>query len=301
MDDRLRLIAAVAASQHGAVSAAQISAHDVSTSLRSKWERTGLIERLGPRSFAVVGSTPTFERALTSGRFDLEPSGVVAGRAGARLHGLDGFALSDAEFLVPRADRHRTTTGLVCASGRPLGGDTLMVAGFRCLTVERLILESPLFGFCRAETENAIDSAIRRRLTTEQRLRDRVARDHRPGVNGSRVLLDALVDAGGESSLERSFLRLVRQAGIARPLLQKTFRSDGRTVARVDAFFAGDVVVEVSGHGTHATRRQRQVDAQRHTELTLRGLRVITFTYEDIRHRPGWVIARIREALAIAA
>jgi len=301
MDDRFRLIAAVAASQYGAVSTAQISAHDVSTSLRSKWERTGLIERLGPRSFAVVGSTPTFERALTSGRFDLEPHGAVAGRAGARLYGLDGFAVSDAEFLVPRAERHRTTAGLVCASGRPLGSDTITVEGFRCLTVERLILESPLFGFSRAETENAIDSAIRRRLTTEQRLRDRVARDHRAGVNGSRVLLDALVDAGGESSLERSFLRLIRQAGIARPVLQKTFRADGRTVARVDAFFRGDLVVEVSGHGTHATRRQRQVDAQRHTELTLRGFRVITFTYEDVRDRPEWVIARIREALAIAA
>jgi len=127
MDDRFRLIAAVAASQYGAVSTAQISAHDVSTSLRSKWERTGLIERLGPRSFAVVGSTPTFERALTSGRFDLEPHGVVAGRAGARLYGLDGFTVGDAEFLVPRAERHRTTTGLVCASGRPLRGDTIMV------------------------------------------------------------------------------------------------------------------------------------------------------------------------------
>jgi len=301
MDDRFRLIAAVAASQYGAVSAAQISAHDVSTSLRSKWERTGLIERLGPRSFAVVGSTPTFERALTSGRFDLEPHGVVAGRAAARLYGLDGFTVGHAEFLVPRAERHRTTSGLVCASGRPLRGDTIMVGGFRSLTVERLILESPLFGFSRAETENAIDSAIRRRLTTEQRLRDRVARELRPGVNGSRVLLDALVDAGGESSLERSFLRLVRQAGIARPVLQKTFRADGRTVARVDAFFPGDLVVEVSGHGTHATRRQRQVDAQRHTELTLRGFRVITFTYEDVRDRPWWVIARIREALAMAA
>jgi len=84
-------------------------------------------------------------------------------------------------------------------------------------------------------------------------------------------------------------------------VLQKTFRADGRTVARVDAFFPGDLVVEVSGHGTHATRRQRQVDAQRHTELTLRGFRVITFTYEDVRDRPWWVIARIREALAMAA
>jgi hypothetical protein len=33
----------------------------------------------------------------------------------------------------------------------------------------------------------------------------------------------------------------------------------------------------------------------------LRGLRVITFTHDDVRDRPDWVIARLREALALAA
>ena len=177
----------------------------------------------------------------------------------------------------------------------------MSVRGFRCVTAERLILEAPLFGFSCAETENAIDSAIRLRLVAEQRLRTRVIRDHCRGVNGSRFLLDALVDSGGESRLERWFLRIVREAQIARPILQKTYRDGTRTVARIDAYFPSGIVVEVSGHGTHATRRQRQIDAQRHTELTLRGLRVLTFTYEDIRSRPSWVIARLREALVSAA
>ena len=41
--------------------------------------------------------------------------------------------------------------------------------------------------------------------------------------------------------------------------------------------------------------------AKPRTELTLRGLRVVTFTYEDVRDRPEWVIGRLREALAMAA
>lgn len=168
------------------------------------------------------------------------------------------------------------------------------------MTAERLIVESALFGFSVVETENAIDSAIRMRLVAEERLRDRVIREHSTAVNGSRRLLDALVDAGGESRLERWLLRIVREAGLPRPMLQKTYRDGTRVVARVDAYFPGGLVVEVAGHGTHATRRQRQIDAQRHTELTLRGLRVLTFTYEDVRDRPGWVIARLREALAVA-
>jgi very-short-patch-repair endonuclease len=126
-------------------------------------------------------------------------------------------------------------------------------------------------------------------------------RDHCTGINGSRSLLDALVDSGGESRLERWFLHLVRQAGLRRPTLQTTFRDGTRVIARVDAVFPGNLVVELSGHGTHATRRQRQNDEQRRTELTIRGFRVLTFTYEDVRDRPAWVIARLREALALAA
>lgn len=83
-------------------------------------------------------------------------------------------------------------------------------------------------------------------------------------------------------------------------MLQKTYRDGSRIVARVDAYFAGGLVVEVSGHASHASRRQRQMDAQRHTELTLRGLRVLTFTYEDVRDRPAWVIGHLREALLMA-
>jgi hypothetical protein len=302
MDDRFRTIAALAATQHSVISTSQLVAVGIDSSTRSKWERNGRINRIGPRSFAMAGSVPTFGRAVAGGLADLGGHGVAGGRAAARLLGLDDFVAAPAEFLVPRAHRRFSTIGRVCSTSRPLGkADIVTVQGLRCLTAERLIVESPLFGFTRAETENAIDSAIRLRLVAEQRLRTRVVRDHRSGVNGSRMLLDALVDSGGESRLERWFLRIVRQAGISRPVLQKTFRSGTRTVARVDAYFPGGLVVEVSGHGTHASRRQRQVDAQRHTELTLRGLRVLTFTYEDIRDRPLWVIARLREALVMAA
>jgi hypothetical protein len=302
MDNRFRHIAALAASQHSVISTAQLLAHDIDTSTRSKWERRGLISRLGPRSFSMAGSVPTFGRAVAAGLVDLGGFGVVAGRAGARLHGLDGFSGDATEFLLPRSHRNYSTSGLVCSTSRSLSkADIVTVQGFRCLTAERLIIESPLFRFSRAETENAIDSSIRLRLVAEQRLRTRVIRDHLSGVNGSRALLDALIDSGGESRLERWFLSLVRQAGINRPILQKTYRDGTRIVARVDACFPGGLVVEVSGHGTHASRRQRQIDAQRHTELTLRGLRVLTFTYEDVRDRPAWVIARLREALALAA
>jgi len=299
MDQRFRKIAAIAATQYSVVSTDQSAANGVSSSMRSKWERSGLIDRFGPRSFVIAGSTPCFEQAVAGGLADLAGFGFVGGRAAARLFRLDGFSNSPAEFLIPRSRRGYSTSGFVCSTSRPLtSADVITVRGFRCLTAERLIVESPLFGFDRLETENAIDSAIRLRLVSEARLRDRIVSEHTRGVNAGSLLIDALVDTGGESWLERQFLKLVREAGIDRPLLQRTYRDGGRVVARIDAYFPGELVVEVSGHGTHASRRQRQLDAQRHTELTLRGLRVITFTYEDVRLRPSWVIDRLREAFA---
>lgn len=302
MDQRFQRIAALAASHHGVVSSIELHDHGVDSSLRGKWQRRGLIDRLGTRSWALAGSTPTFERRLAAGLFDLNGCGFIAGRAAAQLHRLDGFGGDVAEFIVPRSRRNLVTGDSVRSTVRPLGkADVVTVAGLRCLTAERLILDSPVFGFTANEIENAIDSAIRMKLASETRLRERVLREHSRGVNGSRLLLEAMVDTGGESRLERLFLRIVRTAGLDRPMLQKTYRQGTRVVARVDAYFPGGLVVEVAGHGTHSTRRQRQIDAQRHTDLTLRGLRVITFTYEDVVGRPEWVIARLHEALAWAS
>jgi hypothetical protein len=298
MDARFSTIAAIAAVQHSVISLTQLEKAEVSKALRHSWVKAGLLDRLGPQSFTVAGSDPTWMRSLTAGLFDLAGVGYVAGRSGARLLGLDGFTGDHVELLVPRSSRGRCSSGTVRSTARPIGKQDLQTIDcLRVLRAERLILESPLFGFTRDETENAIDSAIRRRLLSEQRLRTRAIDQHSRSMNGGRLLLDALVDSGGESRLERWFLRIVRDAGLPRPNVQMTFRSGSRVVARVDAFFPGGLVVELAGHGTHSSRSQRQHDAQRHTELTLRGFKVLTFTYDDVRDRPDWVIARLRDAL----
>ena len=300
MDSRFASIAALAAANHGVVSASDLLTYGVHRWLRDAWVERGLLWRSGSRSFVVAGAPSGWHRDLAVAGVDLAGRGWLAGRTAARLHGLDGFSLrTEIDVLVPRSQRSAVVAATVCSTGLPIGrGDTVVVDGFRCLTAERLILDSPLFGFSVAETENAIDSAIRLRRVSEQRLRTAVIARHRSGINGGRRLLEAMVDTGGESRLERWVLALVRRAGLPRPTLRKVHRDGTRIVARVDLQFGDDLVVEIAGHGTHSSRRQRQVDEQRRTELTLRGLRVITFTYDDVRDRPAWVVAQLRSALS---
>ncbi|MCU1503825.1 MAG: hypothetical protein JWM12_3179 [Ilumatobacteraceae bacterium] len=288
------LIAAQAAANHGAISAGQLAAHGLPVATRTRWVALGVLTHLGARSYAVGGSPSTWERDLAATIIDLDGRGFLAGRTAARLHGLEGFASSAIEVLVPRAHRRIQLDARVAYTSLPLdNGATVIVNGFRCLTAERLILDGPLFDFTRAEAENAIDSGIRLRLVSEQRLRTRVIARHNRGINGGRVLLEALVDTGGESRLERWMLRIVREAGLPRPVLQRTYREGTRVIARVDMLF-GDLVVEIAGHGFHSSRRQLQRDEQRRTELTTLGLRTVAFRYEDVRDRPAWVVAQLR-------
>jgi hypothetical protein len=189
----------------------------------------------------------------------------------------------------------------VRSTARPLDYlDTVTIDGIRCLNAERLIVESPPFGFTQAETENAIDSAIRARKVHEGRLREHVLQVVGPGVRGA-ALRDALIDTGGESRLERWFLAIVRTGGLARPDMRVVVRSGDGRAARLDARFAGGLVVELEGHATHSSRRQRQHDEERRTRLTLQGLCVIVFTYNDVRDRPGWVLTQLRAALGLRA
>jgi len=272
--------------------------------MAAKWARGGLLERFGERSFLIGGAEPTWEQRLTASFFDLDGRALVDGRSAARLCRLDGFDDDTTEFLVDRRHRNlgRSGSATVRSTRTPVGpGDVQRVGALCVVRAERLIIDSPIFHFTQRETENAIDSAIRLRLVSEQRLRTRVIAEHSRGLNGSRRLLDALIDTGGESRLERWFLAQMRREGLPRPMVQKVYRADGGTIARVDFEFPGGLVVEVAGHGTHSSRRQRQRDAERITLLTLQGKSVLTFTYDDVRDRPDWVVQKVRAALSRAA
>jgi very-short-patch-repair endonuclease len=273
----------------------------VDASLRLKWERAGRLVALGEKSYALAGSAATWKQSLAAGLADTGEYAVLAGRSAARLHGLDGFHDDLAEILVPRQHRNfRSRSGTVCSTAIEIDGrDTTSIDGLRVLRPERLILDPPLFAFDRAEIENAIDSAIRLRLVSEQRLRTRVIDRHRRGINGGRILLDALVDTGGESRLERMFLRLVRLGKLERPAVQRAYRSGSTVIARVDFEFPGGTIVEVNGFGYHSTRQQIQRDAARQSEIVLLGKQVINFTYDDVRYRPEWVLERLTRTLSL--
>lgn len=294
MEHRFIALAAHAANHHGVFTAEVADQLAVSESLRHQWITSGRIERLGTHSFKFAGTPSTWKTRLMSSLGDLGSDAAAGGRSAATLSRLDGFSEGPVEIWLPRPARNRSSAAIVRTCSRPLrAGDVITIDGIRCLSPERLILDSLLFRFTANEIHNAIDSAIRMRLVSERRLRDRILDELPTNSRHRRRLVGALIDLGGESKLERRFLALLRHAGLPRPHLQRVYRAGSRTIARVDAEFQGGLVVELAGHGTHSTRAQRQRDAQRHTELTLLNKRVLTFTYDDVYGRPEWMLATL--------
>lgn len=286
----------MAAKQDGVVTRGQAVACGLSPWAVRRRVASGALEAIGATCLRPAGQPGTVRQLLTVGLLDLGEQALVAGRAAAHLLGLDGFVPADPPtFLVPRSLRERTTIGPVRSSHTLPLIDRVVVEGFACTSASRTIVD--LMGeVTERELEDAVDSALRLGWTSEAFLRRRFAELRRRGLSGTRALDRVLDGAGGHSRLERTFLELVGRAGLPRPTCQRIVRAGGRFVARTDFTFEGTpLVCEVAGHATHASRRQRQRDEQRRTELQLLGALVLTFTYEDVAERPAWVLGVLRQ------
>lgn len=292
-------VAALAASQHGVIHRSQVLALGYPPYQLARWQRAGRLIRAGAATFAVAGAPPTWERSLMSGLLELGDGSLVAGRAAAALHGFEGFPDGPVEFLVPRPrrglgrDLHVHTSQVIGAI------DRTTARGFACTSASRTIIDLAA-QVTASELGRAVDSALRDGLASEAFLRRRLAVLRGSGRAGVRLLDDVLVDSGGHSNLERRFLTLVRESGLRRPACQIVHRPRRQGVVRTDFCWQADLVVaEVAGQARHASPSERQRDAERHTELQLLGYLVLTFTYDDVVRRPGWVVDRLRDAFAL--
>jgi very-short-patch-repair endonuclease len=296
--DADRATLAVAARQHGCATVEQAVAAGLTLRQIQHRVTTGRFRRVGHHVIVASGAPETWEQALTAGLLDLGPDTLVSRRAAAALHGFDGFAAHPVELTVPRhaRGRERGTPWRVYTAHDLQLVDRATVGGFACTSASRTILDLARDTPAPA-LRRAIDSAIRDGSSSPAYLARRLRQLRGPGRHGVRLVDELLVDAGGHTELERTFLRLVREAGLPRPTCQRVFRHDGRTFARVDfSFEPHPILVEVSGRRGHSTDDERAKDARRRNELQSLGFVVLEFTFDDVFRRPADVLATLRAA-----
>jgi very-short-patch-repair endonuclease len=118
------------------------------------------------------------------------------------------------------------------------------------------------------------------------------------GIRAARRVL-AVADPLADSPMESVLRWMIVEAGLPAPVLQHAVRDLRRTlIGRVDmAWPERRVLVEFDGD-IHRERRVFVNDLRRQNGLVLAGWVVLRFTSADVRGRPAWVLATIREALA---
>ena len=245
-------------------------------------------------------ATPeTFDLRVRAGARALGREAALAGAAAAAWWELDGFERTKETvlFVVPRARRwHSSVQVRTTRDWQP--SDLLWHDGVRVTNATRLIVDLAEFGESARRIEAAIDSAIRLRHTSLPTLQRRIAAAGRRGRRGVPLLRELMLDAGGESALERRFLRLMRSAGLPRPRTQVAYARESQRAMRVDFEFANGLVVEVSGRLGHTSDRDRQKDGRRRNAMQAQGTPFVEFTTADVMEDPAYVIETVSSRLA---
>jgi len=290
--DSTDIIARLAGAQHGAVAVRQVIEAGVTRRWIDNLVDRDVLRRTAAGVYVVNGSEPTWHQRLSVGLLSLGDQAWVSFEAAAALHRFDRALREPVDFTVLRELRNRAKACPyrvhTTVTMPPI--DVVHVDGFPCTSASRNVLDLALGRAPTIRLEAAIDSAIRRGLSSPTALSERLASLRGPGRWGVRRIDQLLPDTGGHTMLERRFLELVRLAGLPRPRTQVIHRKDGKHVARVDFLFDPfGVVIEVSGRLGHTSDAERARDAQRRNELQDLGRKVYEYTWADVKERPGYV------------
>ncbi len=286
----------------------QLDALGVSRQRRRTLVRNGVLTPISARVMRHAAVAPSWEQSVLAAVLAAGNGAVVSHMSAAALWRFDGIARGEIEVTVPRGRQPRAVPGTVHRT-IDLGPADVDRRRIPCTTPARTICDiAPRLDPARLEA--VLDHAERRNQIWRPQLRwrlDGLRRQGRPGIPTLVELLDRTEGRPlGDSWLEQEAIRLVTHSGLPCPRVQVKLRkragSPGKVIARVDLFWDDvKLVAELAGHGTHATRRDRQNGAERAARLGLERWRVVEFTYEDVVERPHYVVQTLRSYLAQAA
>jgi very-short-patch-repair endonuclease len=265
-----------------------------------RWFDEGRWLEVTPGLFRHAATPLTFRMQIDAGSRWIGKRGALYGRSAlAWLELLPGEP-ERVEFLIARSRRSIPNWLTIHTTDFWDRGDVVSRDGVRTCTATRALIDFAATMPTATELEALIDLAISRRLTALPRLRQRLAALSGRGRPGSVLMRELLLDSGGESHLERRFLRLLRVSGFGRPQCQVQFKAGSERVARVDFYYPEHrVVIEVSGRLGHTSDRDRQRDARRRNALQQAGETVLEFTTADVIDATPYVLRTLATSLPV--
>jgi very-short-patch-repair endonuclease len=290
---RIGDVTALAARQHGVVSASQLHRLGWSPSQIKSSLRTGWLTAIHRRVYAVGVPVLSVRGRLAAALLACGPGAVVSHRAAAVLWRLLDWADGAIDVSVP--GRHvRPRDGIRVHRVGPLHPrDRRKRHGLPVTSPALTVLD--LAAIDTGLAEEAWNEALLHRLVSVSGmvgLLDR-RKGHR-GTGAMRELLE-LGDGFSRREAERILHRLIGDAGLPQP--RRNVIVHGH---ELDFWWPElRLNVEMDGYRWHSTRARLNRDHERDAELTARGVSVLRISYDQLR-RPQRVVARLAAVIALA-
>jgi hypothetical protein len=298
-------IAERAEQQLGLITHEQLQMIGCSDSMRRSRVRQGTLVPAGRRVVRAAAVPRSWEQRVLALLLDAGPGSAISHRSAAALWGFRGITPGAVEVSVPSDRRPRPLEGVIHRVGTLPPADVCTKGLFTLTSPARTFLDIADRLPARM-LEAILDHGARDGTLSADHVEARLADLRGSGRRGvakiERLLGDGTKGPRPESWLERELLHILDAAGAPRPELQAELRLPSGRLVRVDGLYRRHgLVVELDGHGSHATRRERQHDAERAAELLALGLRVLVFTYEDVTERPAYVVSTLLAQLERAS
>jgi hypothetical protein len=262
----------------------------------------GIVERVTPRVFRFAATHRSWHQDVLAACLDGGPECLASHRTAAALHGFFGFRPDIVEVLVPMHVRHRRKNTIVHHTRALAATDRARIGAIPVTSKSRTLID---LGAVPPpdRVEEAFDGAERDGAVRRGEVENRYHVLRAPGRNGIGAMTQILqgrlaTERLPRSVLERRMRRLLVSAGLPVPIgSHRVLLSNGSKYEIDFAYVEQLIAIEVDGHGSHATRRERAADNVRGNALETAGWTLRRFTYEQVMREPADVAATIRAAL----
>jgi hypothetical protein len=304
LDDAVRAVAELAASQHRAFTRRQAADLKFDKDRVATAKRQGWLTEPYPGVLVLAGAGDDWRHQLMAATLAAGRHAVASHRSAARLHRLDGFEATDTlEISVTRGHRWRHTDPVIVHHVASLGrADVITIDGIRSTGLARTLADlgavvDPL------QVRRAL-TAARRRGTSLRWIQLTADRLHRPGPSGAAVLLRQLATIPYEGRVPDSWFEellalCLNDPGLPPIVPQHPIRNaSGRIVATTDIGIPSvRLGLEAHSRRFHFGPDAEPLDEQRDMAAAVCGWDLQYLGWYATR-RPAEVVAVVKQIVA---
>lgn len=263
---------------------------------QSHWQRPH------PGVYRTGSVSPEWEDKVRAACLAAGGDARAMGRTAARLYALDGAERHSIIELTVSVGRGPVPAGVITHVTRR-GDPTLTrsINGIPVSSPNQTLLEYAWLSRSDQLVERAVEDAFRRGKTDEGPLRRFLADCGKgvPGVTSLRTVLDKRPDGRpARSGFEVIVLDILREYGLPLPMRRPLVAVPPDQKFELDLAYVDKLIdIEPMGEKWHATRRQRQRDAERRAVLGALGWEIIPVFWDEAVNVPWSVADRVDHAL----